>query len=50
MPVLPNTLDANVNNPNRFPSFSGGRKTRNSRKIKKTRNSRKMRRTRKYHK
>lgn len=26
MPVLPNTLDANVNNPNMFSSFTGGKK------------------------
>ena len=33
MPVLPNTLDANVNNPNMFSSFSGGkRKTSGKRK------------------
>ena len=43
MPVLPHTLDANVNNPTTFPSFSGGKRKR-------TRKTRKMRRTRKTRK
>ena len=32
MPVLPNPLDANVNNPSTFSSFSGGKKKRTMKK------------------
>jgi len=49
MPVLPSPLDANVNNPSTFPSFSGGKKKNTGGKKKTTRKTRKTK-TRTYKK
>ena len=46
MPVLPNTLDANVNNPNMFSSFTGGKKkTLKKRTMKKRKRTMKKRKS-----
>ena len=47
MPALPSTLDANVNNPTTFPSFStygGGKKKRTMKKGKKGKKTRRNKR------
>ena len=41
MPVLPNALDANVNNPNMFSSFTGGKKKTLKKRTMKKRKTRK---------